>query len=346
MRYLVLALLFVVAHAEAKPKRAAGGASRMDGSEFYSCVQSALNGRFDGDCAFYGLAPECIGANLALDYSFRKLDCKQHGRSGCRVHGYLDASQADWMSTASGHIALFMDCVRHRYGTPESNGRKEALADPQLLTLLRSIPDGSIFLGYENGEILRRSLTDERLSSILAKSPKARDLPFDELELLKQAADNPIAIRDPERNPDARGNNPTQNGEQFRHAFASSFGFLPELQAFSPDEWASSAPPVTVGGTPAGALAVDETAAKGESSEPTSRAPAAAGGTSTPDHVFVREYKENPYSLGLDRTLFDRVSLTYRRHASDLKSMEMYLRAAGKREPRDLSEALRRGRAL
>lgn len=334
MRYLLFALLFTMAHAEAKPKRMAGGASRMDGSEFYSCVQSSLNGRTDGECAHYGQALECIGARLALEYSFLRSKCMYRDQAGCRVHGHKDNTQSQWMSAASGHIALFMECVKHRYGRDGSNGRKEALVDPQLRALLHEIPDGSFHFGFSNGEILLRSLRDERLSSILADSPSARILAEDELETLKQAADNPIAIRDPDGK-SGRGVNPTQSGVNFKRAYHRHFGSVPEYLPFHPSDWeapspyASSTPPIPV-----------REPAQVPLPEPKAEL------KKVPDHIFAREYKENPYSLGLDRTLFDRVSLTYRRHAHELKGLDAFIRTANQRAPKDLSEALRRGESL
>lgn len=332
MRYFLLGLLLSVSHAEAKRLHVNSGASRMDASEFFSCMESALNGRDDGECSYYGQAPECIGARLALEFGLLRSKCLYRDQGACRVYGHKERSQSQWMSTASGHIALVMECVRHRYGNEESNGRREALQDPQLLAFLRSVPDGSHHFGYKNGEILERSLSDERLSSILARSPVATDLGREELEQLKQAADNPIAIRDPDGK-SGRGENLTQEGASFASAYKEAFADRPTTSPdLTPVEENASRP------------VLRPTLARTEKEKEPARKPATE--KHVPDHIFAREYKENPYSLGLDRTLFDRVSLAYRRYSSDLRTMDMYIKTAKSRPPRDLSEALARGRAL
>jgi hypothetical protein len=53
-----------------------------------------------------------------------------------------------------------------------------------------------------------------------------------------------------------------------------------------------------------------------------------------------------PYSLGLDRNLFERVSSAYRRNSPELNGMEEYLKAYSPPPAKDYSDLLKRGGTL
>lgn len=61
---------------------------------------------------------------------------------------------------------------------------------------------------------------------------------------------------------------------------------------------------------------------------------------------FVRRLQHNPYSLGLDLSLFDRVSTAYQKRSPALRGVEEYIKRLPKREPRDVRDLLGGNRAV
>jgi hypothetical protein len=64
------------------------------------------------------------------------------------------------------------------------------------------------------------------------------------------------------------------------------------------------------------------------------------------ERVFVRSIKANPYSLGLDLSLFDRVSLAYQKRSEGLRGLNDYVKRLPKREPKTVRDLLERNKEM
>jgi hypothetical protein len=343
---LILIPLLSMPYAEAKPKKKASGASRMESSDFFSCVQSAVNGRTDEVCVGKGESNGCIGMRLAIDYGFRKTRCFSGTNSACLLPGHKQNNQSQWISVGSGHLSNFLRCVRLRYGSDSESGLQAALADKNFLDFIAQTEDGSANFGLNRGEILLQSLRGRRFSSIIQNSPKALEWEFRELQLLKGGADNPGTAEPENAETTEASKNLSQQGESLGNAWGQAYGVAePDIQAFNLESWEA----------PAQATAVAQQLPLPAVDLPT-RTPATAPATvsSAPsltiapkprNDLIQRSYKENPYSLGLDKSLFDRVSLTYRRHSPILQNVDLYLKSRPQ-HPHDVRDEIQRGEAI
>lgn len=70
------------------------------------------------------------------------------------------------------------------------------------------------------------------------------------------------------------------------------------------------------------------------------------GKNSSELNVYKRVIKNNIYSLGLDRSLFERISAAYMRRLSELQPMGEYLKMTPKGPPKDVKELIQRGRPV
>lgn len=346
---LILCTVALVSPAEAKPKKKASGASRMESSDFFSCVQSAVNGRTDEACSTQGDSNPCIGLRLAMENSTLTTRCFVHGQNGtCTRQGHKQNDQPQWIGVAAGHLGHFMRCVRARYGSDNESGTQAALADKNLLEFLSRIDDGSGQYGMRKGQILEQSLRGRLFSTIIHTSPRAADIDPALLRLLKGAADNPN-VGEPETSASSGDNseagaklNLSQQGQSFANAYADAFGVpAPEVEPFNPaslEQSANITSATSVGDAEREPAALPTAPAVESIASKQTKAPA-------PNSVALRSYQENPYSLGLDRTLFDRVSLTYRKHSASMENMDLLLKLAPPRT-HDVRDEIQRGGAI
>jgi hypothetical protein len=309
---------------QARPKRT--GASTMPG--FVACVQDAVIGRTDGEC---GLKPEsepCVGLRRALENSQKKTECLKMELGVCRIWGHNGWSETRWISVAAGHLANFGTCVKKQYGNETNPGLKEALADPGLITFLKKLEDGGKVFRLAGSTLLLGALKEERFSTLIENSPFARERSSHDLFVIKEAADTPSPLASAgagiaeEEAAVAGGSNPATEGENFDEYAKELYSYYDE-----------PARPLTL--EAAGSKADEEEAKKSfyqlrYTKAPSPRAPAS----------------RSPYSLGLDRSLFERVSSAYRRNSRELSGVEEYLKAYPPAPARDYSDLLKRGGTL
>lgn len=319
---------------EAWPKRAgAAGASRATGAstmpDFVSCVQEAVLGRTEGECGLHPESEPCVGLKRALENSQKKTECHKMEQGVCRLWSHNGWSESRWISVAAGHLANFGTCVKKQYGSDTNPGLKEALADQGLLAFLEKLEDGGKVFQLTGSALLMGALKEERFSAMIENSPFAKNRTPHEMYLLKGAADTP--------SPDAafqapaaayaggEGSNPASEGEDFT-AFAKT------LYASSEETTES-----LVESVPRKDPGQEKNAAKSfydlrfsKARAPSTRAPAS----------------RTPYSLGLDRNLFERVSSAYRRNSPGLSGVDEYLKAYSPPPPKDYSDLLKRGGTL
>lgn len=313
MNSFVFILLLATTVAEAKPLRSGASAKPT-----LSCIETAIGGRFDGDCANDHEADACVGMQLALRNALRKDQCRARAGEGCLAYAYRQNTQSQWVSVAAGYLAVFHQCVRNHYGSNDSSGAQEALDDPNFRALLASLEEGASSFGLREGSILRRTLEGESFESVLSSSPMWTQIPAHEQDTMELAAKTPYPVVDTAADAQAEtarlGGRGISAGKHTRRWGAPDSGY--------------------------GAIIIGSTADRG----PASGAGAEVSPRPASNGNFVRALKHNPYSLGLDLTLFDRVSTVYQRHVPNLRGMEDYIkRLPRKSEPKDVRELVNRG---
>lgn len=329
---ILITLLSLAPEAFAGPKRAsatrATGASTMP--DFVSCVQEAVLGRTQGECGLHPESEPCVGLRRALENSQKKTECHKMEQGVCRLWSHNGWSESRWISVAAGHLANFGTCVRKQYGSDTNPGLKEALADQGLLAFLKKLEDGGKVFQLTGSALLMGALKEERFSAMIENSPFAKNRTPHEMYLLKGAADTPspdAALQSPAAAyAGGEGSNPASEGEDFE-AFAKT------LYASSEE---TTEPPV-VESTPRKDPGRERKAAESFYALRFSKAP--------PPSARVPASR-SPYSLGLDRNLFERVSSAYHRNSPALSGMEEYLKAYSPPPAKDYSDLLKRGGTL
>jgi hypothetical protein len=325
MLALLLSLLFFEPSAEAKPKRS--GASRSASgasSEFAACVETAVAGSKSSQCQNRRDAVPCVGLKRALEFSREKTKCFRPRGEVCEEWGHGEHAQSEWVSIAAAHLAKFGGCLKAQYGSEESSGLAEAQADEGLIALLKKIDDGSRAYRLELGTVLVQALQGDRFGRILERSPLAREISPHDFFTLKDAADTP-AVLEQELRADEDGGGASGGEGNIAAIFADfSPDYLPPL----PTDRKKSPGPAVVG----------------KFSEPADqRSPASVAAKPAPLRPRV---VNNPYSLGLDRTLFERITATYLRHSPALKGTDDFIRTQNPAPAKDLGELLSRGGTL
>lgn len=326
---ILITLLALAPEALAKPKRSlATGASTMPG--FISCVQEAVLGSTEGECGLHPESEPCVGLRRALENSQKKTECHKMEQGVCRLWSHNGWSESKWISVAAGHLANFGTCVKKQYGSETSSGLKEALADQGLLDFLKRMEDGGKVFQLTGSALLMGALKEERFSTLIENSPFARNRTPHELYLLKGAADTPSPYASGKAPAAAyaggEGSNPASEGEDFAE-------FAKLLYASYED----SVEPSVVEALPKKDLSKVKEAAKSFYDLRFTQPPAAPA---------RQPASRSPYSLGLDRNLFERVSSAYRRNSPELSGVEEYLKAYTPPPAKDYSDLLKRGGTL
>lgn len=301
-------------------KKSTSGAS-IDPHDFFSCMEKSVQGDNEGKCVNNGEANQCVGVKRALEDYTKNTKCFQKNNGICLTYGHLQNTQMQWLSTAAGHLAVFHLCVSDRFGASDEKDLSPALNDQNFLNFLRKVDDGSGALGLPNGSVLKRSLQGEKLGTIIASSPEGKKIPSKDIDSMKDSANNPIVI-DLETVEKIGGSNPASEGE--------SWGVLRTAFIEGVEEAESNArvfsPKVIE------AKKIEE-----------SRTPAAT--VARNPNIFYRTYKSNPYSLGLDTNLFERVSNTYQKQFRSLQGIDDYVRSDLK-APQDIKSFIQKGGAI
>jgi hypothetical protein len=311
---IVLLSIQSFATAPAKAKRS-GASSMMDPMDFSSCIKESVDGTDQGKCSSTEENPSCIGLKKSLEYFREKKDCMRLQASECTEWGTRGKTQAQWMAIAAGHLGKFGTCIRKRYGSDEDNGIKAATADAHFVAALRKMQDGGAILGFLEGEFLVKILEGDRFSVILQETPLARDMkPFD-FYRIKDAADNPAKLEFI-----------LAGTEEQKTALSEKDPFYDFVENYT---------------TNLGSISISanlEEEKKVETVEP-NRIPA-DGKLSLKNSRL-----SNPYSLGLDRTLFERVSSAYQKRADEFRSVDELIKGSPA-PPKDYRELLDRGGTL
>jgi hypothetical protein len=309
--------MVVAPDANAKPDRS--GSSAAEG--FGACVKGAVLGRQDGACEGRESSPPCIGLRRALENSALRTNCIVSKATVCFQWGHDGRTQAEWVSIAAAHLATFGGCVKQYYGSENSSGTKEALADGDLVARLQRTDDGSGVFRLDDGSLLLGALHEDRFGYLIQHSPFAKGISGSFLELLLAAADRPATFPPESYNQAYDEGNPASEGESLGWNKNRNPETAPE------DSVVVNPGPLVLKPRPVG--------------EP--RRPA-----STPRKAAAAQLRArpNPYSLGLDLSLFQRVNFAYQRRWQELQGMDDYVRAQRIRPPADLGELLKAGGSL
>lgn len=162
------------------------------------CVGTNVGGRTDSVCAASPKSPECVGLNQALRNAANCLTRDDAGE--CTSWGADGFTMTDWMAFSSQYASSMTGCYSTKTRTdalvtpmagltemasgapvtvptvaPEesSSGISRSTAVNALgwKELSERFPDGSVYLGYENGEIMRRAFAGEPFAAIVNESP-------------------------------------------------------------------------------------------------------------------------------------------------------------------------------
>lgn len=294
---------------------------------FLLCVEQAVLGNKQKECEGHEEDNPCVGIRRSIENSFKRTRCVGEldpSSENCTLWGHRQNNSIQWYSVGSGHLEAYATCVRRRYGTGNSAGYEEALADTAFVEMIRKMDDGSIHLGLGHGALLERVLRGERLSDIIAKSPKGKEMSASYLASVKNAADNATPIRELTIQEEyAGGSNPASEGESYQKLREAYF----------------SESPVVAATYSFGAGTGETIQGRKEASVPL---PPIDTAKPNSNGVYVKNLRENPYSLGLDRSLFERVSLNYYRRSRELMSLEQALRQPEAPRIRDLRDLIQK----
>lgn len=310
----------------------AGGITATGASlspDFAECVQDSVIGRSDDECTNRGESPPCVGLRRALENSRKQTLCVKKIKDECKSWSHRGLTQEEWVSVAAGHLANFGVCVKKQYGSDESLGFAEAYADENLVAFLRELDDGSKVFRLPGGSVLVNALQENRFGYLIENSPYARERTPHDLYLIKDAAETPAMFnKEVVANAEGFGPNPAQEGENFREL----------IQRYGVAEVAPEPGRVPAAQTKRGSPAPPAPATDKPRPWPLPKpsAPASAAASA----------RENPYSLGLDRTLFERVNSAYRKRAESLRGLEDYVKTYSPAPPKDMSDLLSRGGTL
>jgi hypothetical protein len=318
---LSIALAFPAGSAaKSKPR---SGAS-LAGFDFTACVEKAVLGSNEGECAAHPESEPCVGLRRALENSQKHVTCAKSQNGRCLSWSFHGKTEDHWISIAAGHLANFGICIRKRYGSDDETGLEAARGDARLVNFLKKIDDGGEAFQLTGSAILLGALDGKKFSRIIQESPFAKEHTPHELHLLKEAADTPSSLavqRETEAFEDA--SNPAAEGESF----------------------VDLAKALDQAGESSGAQVLETISAPGRRTK-LKKAKESFYRLRSARTPKSEARAPSSYGLGLDRTLFERVNSAYQRQAPGLRGMEEYLRAYPPSPPADYSDLLKRGGTL
>ncbi|MGE3262182.1 MAG: hypothetical protein AB7K68_10410 [Bacteriovoracia bacterium] len=162
------------------------------------CVGTNVGGRTDSVCAASPKSPECVGLSQALRNAANCLT--RDGAGECTSWGADGFTMTDWMAFSSQYASSMTGCYSTKTRTdalvsPMTGLTEMASGAPVMVPTLapeesrsgvsrstavnalgwkelsERFPDGSVYLGYENGEIMRRAFAGEPFAAIVNESP-------------------------------------------------------------------------------------------------------------------------------------------------------------------------------
>ncbi len=255
----------------------AEAAAGMSASGFEQCVQGALSGHDQNECAEDSDSVYCVGLTRSLENFDRKQKCLN-----CAGYVQQDYRASEWVAIAAGHLGAFSECLSLRHGSEEDpTGLAAAQNDPQLALLLEITDDGAGFLGLKKGSIAKQLLAGMTFPEIIAKAPRAQEFSPEDLRLFRVSAANPMAVR----------------ALQEKELIAVPFRSPQRALAYQKAQGQLPAQP-------------------------------------TPSRITA---EASPYSLGLDLSLFQRVSRAYQRQGRNVREF------MPQKKPLDVRDLIERG---
>jgi hypothetical protein len=181
------------------------------------CVSSTVNGRKDGSCAKNPSAPECLGLNASVGNAVAAVECKQKDAKGkcLNVAGY---GGDEWFTFANQYVGAMTSCKQTKSKVDAAAAPFESLSElikgtgasahgnqetgtsfitgssETISVDAYGWQDGSVHLGYENGEIVRQAFHGASFSSLVLSSPFAEKLDSFNREKIETAFADPRAI--------------------------------------------------------------------------------------------------------------------------------------------------------
>lgn len=162
--FLSILLSFNSAHADPSP-------------EMNNCIELAIRGSHEGDCALNPDGILCVGLQEALSNATNCAESFEAAAFGCKKYGTADHSQEEWLAIAEMHLTSLSACNDNTQSELHYIGA-----------------DGAANLGYQNGEIVTNSLKGMSLYQIFSSSPFARKLNITQLVAIQIAMGNSKAI--------------------------------------------------------------------------------------------------------------------------------------------------------
>ncbi|MGZ3693290.1 MAG: hypothetical protein ACXWQO_03740 [Bdellovibrionota bacterium] len=147
----------------------ANSASAIEASEspknrLSKCIDTVTKGSKDGACTGHPNTPDCVGLNQATTNATNCL--AYDGKNHCAAYGERGFTMGEWLAFGSQYTDAMKQCYEPMKASDQNLTPSQAanfLAD--------KFNDGSVFLGYENGEIMKRAFSDVPFSEIVKGSP-------------------------------------------------------------------------------------------------------------------------------------------------------------------------------
>jgi len=304
-------------------KRKASGASSMGGKSSMGCFKNAVEG--NPDCAQRADEPVCLGLKKSLENSLKKSECLKRFGSECMEWGHNEKTQSEWISIAAFHLSEFGLCVKAKYGSENSNGRTEALQDQSFLTFIEQLEDGSADYLLDRQEILLRTLRGDRFSFILKDSDLQRKLGPSIFHRLVNAADTAAPLKKEGGVIEEELHLSRQNHGEKPSSFKDIMNFRNPID--SERERPSN-------------LILSKTNSAETEKHIRNIATQAQG------EKKLKIRTKSLYSLGLDLSIFDQISIAYAKKEKEMKGLDQFVLENPVAPAKDLREALRLGSGL
>jgi hypothetical protein len=308
-----------------------------------SCIETTFVGRSDGDCATNPTHPECVGFNKTVQNATTCVEYFVPASLGCKVYGAGGYSMEEWLSfgeqyhqgmsgcfgfknqndTDLNNISSLADMLTGSTEDPGQNGNISSSSSISKSTLRDKddegkTKDGSLYLGYEDGEILRRTKAGESFLDILTDAPFTQKLNPEQKKSAKNAITNANEIA--EKALEKRGLIANKN-EQKSGGEGSGGGTSIASNKSGNTQTGNNAGGGTSGGSgtpPPPQLPLPAAGNKTISSTETKRTLASSEANKAVEQLARSSAK----SLGEDASLFERVAQYYRRKTPSMKSLE------------------------
>lgn len=188
----------------------------MGANVLVDCVSTVVNGRTDAGCAGDSANPECAGLNKIVSNAVTATDCKTKDKNGkcIPVDGYAGE---EWFTFAGQYAKTMAACKDGKDATtkPEFGSLSEMATGKASQAGIILLPtgasgvtagtggsrlaedlaaqfeDGAIHLGYENGEIMKKTFSGHSFTSIVLESPYGERLAFGTRAQIEEAMANP-----------------------------------------------------------------------------------------------------------------------------------------------------------